>query len=86
MNVDEREDAALYKVVVNGEGQYSIWPADREDALGWSDAGRAGTRRECLAYVEEVWTDMRPLSLRGETERDARARGGAKDNAGEVAL
>src|ERR1700759_4350770 len=61
---DEREDTTIYKVVVNHEEQYSIWPADRENALGWNDAGKQGTKAECLAYIEEVWTDMRPLSLR----------------------
>ncbi|HVV85854.1 MAG TPA: MbtH family protein [Kofleriaceae bacterium] len=69
---DEREDATIYKVVVNDEEQYSIWPADRENALGWHDAGKAGTREECLAYIEAVWTDLRPLSLRqklAEAER-----------------
>ena len=54
----------LIKVVVNHEEQYSIWPADRENALGWRDAGKSGTKEECLAYIKEVWTDMRPLSLR----------------------
>ncbi len=60
----EREDKTIYKVVENDEGQYSIWPADRENALGWKDAGKQGTKQECLAYIEEVWTDMRPNSLR----------------------
>jgi MbtH protein len=64
MNSDEREDNTIYKVVVNGEEQYSIWPADRENPLGWNDAGKSGTKAECLAYIKEVWTDMRPLSLR----------------------
>ncbi len=61
---NEREDKTIYKVVVNGEEQYSIWPADRENALGWKDAGKSGTKAECLDYIKEVWTDMRPLSLR----------------------
>ncbi|MGP3963221.1 MbtH family protein [Nonomuraea sp. 3N208] len=52
------------RVVVNHEEQYSIWAADREPPPGWSDAGFAGTREECLAHIETVWTDMRPLSLR----------------------
>jgi len=56
--------AAPYKVVVNHEGQYSLWFADRENPAGWSDAGKAGTKEDCLAFVERVWTDMRPLSLR----------------------
>ncbi len=61
---DEKEDTTVYKVVVNHEEQYSIWPAERENALGWKDAGKSGLKEECLAYVKEVWTDMRPLSLR----------------------
>src|SRR5205085_6610912 len=71
MSTDEREDNTIYKVVVNHEEQYSIWPADRENALGWSDAGKTGTKQECLAYIEEVWTDMRPLSLRKKMEESA---------------
>jgi len=61
---EETEDKTIYKVVVNHEEQYSIWPAHRENALGWRDAGKSGTKEECLAYIKEVWTDMRPLSLR----------------------
>jgi MbtH protein len=64
MSWDEREDQAIYKVVVNHEEQYSIWPAKRENAKGWRDAGKSGTKQECLDYIKEVWTDMRPLSLR----------------------
>jgi MbtH protein len=71
MSTDEREDNTIYKVVVNHEEQYSIWPADRENALGWNDAGKQGTKAECLAYIEEVWTDMRPLSLRKKMEESA---------------
>lgn len=63
MSNDEREDI-IYKVVVNHEEQYSIWPAERENALGWQDVGKIGPKHECLAYIKEVWTDMRPLSLR----------------------
>lgn len=58
------EDQTRYVVVVNHEEQYSIWPADREIPLGWNAAGFEGSRTECLAYIEQVWTDMRPLSLR----------------------
>ncbi len=64
MSREGGEDTTIYKVVVNHEEQYSIWPADRENALGWSDAGKSGTKEECLAYIKEVWTDMRPRSLR----------------------
>ena len=61
---EDREDTVVYKVVVNHEEQYSIWPAHRENALGWTDAGRTGSQQECLAHIKDVWTDMRPLSLR----------------------
>ena len=71
---DEREDETIYKVVFNHEEQYSIWPADRENPPGWNDAGKSGTKQECLAYIEEVWTDMRPLSLRKKMEEEARRR------------
>lgn len=74
MNRDEEDDKTIYKVVVNHEEQYSIWPADRENALGWRDEGKSGLKAECLAYINEVWTDMRPLSLRKSMEeRAARA-------------
>ena len=62
------EDTTRYKVVVNHEEQYSIWPEDRELPLGWREAGKSGLKDECLAYINEVWTDMRPLSLRKRRE------------------
>ena len=60
----EAEDKTIYQVVVNHEEQYSIWRADRELPLGWKFAGKTGLKNECLDYISEVWTDMRPLSLR----------------------
>lgn len=65
---DDWEDKTTYKVVLNHEEQYSIWPASRQNALGWRDAGKSGTKTECLAYIREVWTDMRPLSLRNKMQ------------------
>ncbi|HEY7167531.1 MAG TPA: MbtH family protein [Candidatus Binatia bacterium] len=62
--MEENEDQTIYKVVVNHEEQYSIWPADRDNPLGWRDAGKVGLKSECLAYIKEVWTDMTPLSIR----------------------
>jgi len=62
----------MYKVVINHEEQYSIWHADRENPLGWNDVGKRGLKSECLAYIQEVWTDMRPLSLRKRMEEQAR--------------
>ena len=65
---DRDDDDRRYKVVINHEEQYSIWPADRENPAGWKDVGKEGTKKECLDYIEEVWTDMRPLSLRKKME------------------
>lgn len=69
---EEQEDNTIYKVVVNHEEQYSIWPAYREIPLGWRDVGKEGSKDECLAYIGEVWTDMRPLSLRKKMEETER--------------
>jgi MbtH protein len=63
---DDKEDKTIYAVVVNHEEQYSIWPLDRELPLGWRDVGKQGAKAECLSYINEVWTDMRPLSLRAK--------------------
>jgi uncharacterized protein YbdZ (MbtH family) len=60
---------ARYVVVINHEDQYSIWPEGREIPLGWRATGVAGTKAECLAHIDEVWTDMRPRSLREQMER-----------------
>ncbi len=68
MSRDDDEDTTTYKVVVNHEEQYSIWPADRENPPGWRDGGKQGTKAECLGHIEQVWTDMRPLSLRRRME------------------
>ena len=77
MYTDEQEDTTIYKVVLNHERQYSIWPADREKPLGWRDADKSGTKTECLAYIKDVWTDMRPLSLRQRMEQN-RQEGGVE--------
>ena len=69
MNRHEREDSTIYKVVMNDEEQFSIWPADRENALGWRDAGKSGSKQDCLDYIKSVWIDMRPLSLRRSMEQ-----------------
>ena len=74
MSWNDQEDTTIYKVVVNHEEQYSIWPAERENAMGWRDAGYQGLKQDCLNYIKEVWTDMRPLSLRKMMEEEARRR------------
>lgn len=73
MQDDEREDTTIYRVVVNLEEQYSIWPEYRENPLGWRDAGKTGSKADCLAYIKEVWTDMRPLSVRRQMESSGSA-------------
>lgn len=65
----ERLDERL-QVVVNDEEQYSIWPSERALPPGWRATEFAGTRTECLAYIEHVWVDMRPRSLRDALTRD----------------
>lgn len=76
MSWEDGEDTTIYKVVINHEEQYSIWPADRENPAGWNDVGKSGPKDECLAYIKEVWTDMRPLSLRQKMEEEERNRRG----------
>ena len=71
------EDKTTYRVVVNDEEQYSIWPEDREIPAGWKAVGRSGSKKECLAYIEETWTDMRPLSLRKAMDAAERPSPGA---------
>lgn len=60
--------AQLFRVVVNDEEQYSLWPHSRELPVGWNEVGKIGGRSECLAYIEQVWRDMRPRSLRDRME------------------
>jgi MbtH protein len=60
----EQDSADRYLVVVNDEGQYSVWWADRTLPAGWQATGASGAREDCLAHIAEVWTDMRPASLR----------------------
>ena len=72
MYKDDPEDTTIYKVVVNHEEQYSIWPEYKENPRGWREVGKTGPKAECLAYIKEVWTDMRPLSLRKKMEEMAK--------------
>lgn len=56
-------DGDLLKVILNQEGQYSIWPAKKETPAGWKEAGFSGSKAECSEYVDKKWVDMRPMSL-----------------------
>lgn len=66
---EQEQDVRRYLVVANDEAQYSIWFADRDLPAGWHEAGPAGTKGECLQYIEKVWVDMRPRSLRERMDR-----------------
>jgi MbtH protein len=66
--------ARTYRVVVNDEEQYSIWPTDRDLPGGWRAEGREGPKDECLSHIDEVWTDMRPRSLRERMDAGAGTR------------
>ena len=65
------DDDARYQVLRNDEDQYSLWPADLDVPAGWYQAGKEGTKEECSDYVDEVWTDMRPRSLRERMDAKA---------------
>jgi MbtH protein len=69
MMPNDSEESTIYTVVVNHEEQYSIWPVDHQVPAGWKEVGKTGPKAECLAYIKEVWTDMRPLSLRQQQPR-----------------
>ena len=73
MSMNDAEDTRTYTAVVNHEEQYSIWLANRPLPKGWREAGKTGTKDECLAFIKEVWTDMRPLSLRKKMSMQAEA-------------
>jgi MbtH protein len=64
------DENTIWKVVVNHEEQYSIWFADRDLPAGWREVGKTGKKQECLDYIKEVWTDMRPLSLRKKLDAE----------------
>lgn len=59
----------IYRVVINAELQYSVWPDWKQTPQGWNDEGTKGTKQECLDHIDNVWTDMRPLSLRNFMEQ-----------------
>jgi len=83
MPLSEDEDTTVYTVVINDEEQYSIWPKRKKSPAGWREVGKEGPKAECLHYIDEVWTDMRPLSLRKkmaeQVEAQARRSEGTPD-------
>jgi MbtH protein len=71
MSDDELEDDTVYRVVMNHEEQYSIWPEYKDLPLGWRDGGLVGSKQECIDFIDRTWTDMRPLSLRKLMDEEA---------------
>lgn len=74
--MDVEDDGRTYKVVTNHEEQYSIWLVDRVNAPGWNDEGTSGPKSRCLERINELWTEMRPLSLRLRMDQHPAATGG----------
>jgi MbtH protein len=71
----EEEQNWTYKVLINDEGQYSLWPEFKEIPDGWRSVGVIGSKTECLAFIDSTWKDMRPLSLKKAMETDSRRHG-----------
>jgi MbtH protein len=77
MATDDQDDKRIYDVVMNHEEQYSIWPKENKIPAGWRAVGKEGLKAECLEYIDQVWVDMRPLSLRKKMEELAAKTSGA---------
>jgi MbtH protein len=71
MSMQDQSNDEIYRVVINDEEQYSIWREDKDIPAGWRAVGKRGPKAECLQHIEDVWTDMRPLSLRKRMAGDA---------------
>ncbi|CAB3734757.1 hypothetical protein LMG24238_06077 [Paraburkholderia sediminicola] len=71
------DENTTFNVVINHEEQYSIWPDYKDVPAGWRLAGKQGKKEECLAWIDQVWTDMRPLSLRQAMDADVAGAAGA---------
>lgn len=78
---EEEEDDTIYKVVINHEEQYSIWPDYRDNPLGWRDVGKQGPKKEVLSFIDQAWVDMRPLSLQKSMEEWDRQKKAEKQKA-----
>ena len=68
MSASLSQSEAMYEVVVNQDGQYSIWPVNKVMPQGWTKAGKQGSKESCLEFINEVWTDMRPVSARARMQ------------------
>jgi MbtH protein len=68
--LEDSQESRIFIVLINEEEQYSLWPKGKKIPNGWTAVGPEGTQEECSKYVDEVWTDMRPLSLRKKMDQD----------------
>lgn len=75
MSLDDIDDQDMttYKVVVNAEEQFSIWPAGRDNPLGWKDVGKRGTKRECVDYIKTLWSDPQPYYEKANEQKQERS-------------
>jgi MbtH protein len=81
--MDETSDQDIvYRVVISDEERYSIWPEYKEIPWGWRADAKSGSKQACLDYIKEVWTDMRPLSLRQRMQAQASDTHSTQDQGG----
>lgn len=71
MYADDEERIQIYTVLMNDEEQYSLWPSHKDIPAGWQSVGVTGTKAECMEYVDKVWTDITPLSVRRRMAQQA---------------
>lgn len=71
MTISDNKNEPTFQVVISDEGRYSIWPDFKEIPWGWRAADKRGSKQECLDYIAEVWTDMRPLSLQRHMDSES---------------
>jgi len=65
------DENGVYHVLINGEGQHSLWPSFREVPQGWTIIHKSDSRAACLEFINKNWTDMRPKSLIERMEKKA---------------
>ncbi|MEU5693059.1 MbtH family protein [Actinosynnema sp. NPDC020468] len=68
---DEIDGAPRYRVVVNDEGQHSVWPVERDVPAGWHPVGEPASKQDCLSWIGLMWTDITPLSVRRRLDRES---------------
>jgi MbtH protein len=78
------DETTIFTVIVNQEEQYCLWPKSKDIPDGWRSTGKVGPKPDCLQYVKEVWTDMRPLSLRRAVPEVARPQSEIKPAVGSL--